>query len=108
MRDISINLAVTDEADLEFIIMPGSDMLFGQMGAALRGVDHTLIVTLKALRTLADLQETKGARPGDIAKTVASLREPNRLAKEQIEYLITLFSRAVRVSAGPATKGQIQ
>ncbi len=109
MREVYIKLLVTDESDLQFIVTPGNDLQFGQLGAALRGLAYTQELTLRALRTLAEVQETKGANPADIAKTVAGLIEPNRLAAEMVEYVRVLLGKSTLVSSdGPNTKGKLQ
>lgn len=81
MRDIIIALQATEEDDLCFIVTPGNDLLFGQLGAALAGLE----------------------------KTLAQLDEPNPVAIEQLDYVRTLLGKSVLVIGQPQKrKGRMQ
>ena len=109
MRNIIIAMQATEEDDLCFIVTPGNDLIFGQLGAALAGIADTQELTLRALGTLKEVQEIKGANPENIAKTIAQLAEPNRVALEQIDYVRTLLGKSVLVTGQPQKrKGRLQ
>ena len=109
MRNIIIALQVTEEYDLCFIVTPGNDLIFGQLGAALAGIADTQELTLRALRTLAEVMNTKGATSADIEKTVAMLLEPNRVSVEQIDYIRTLLGKSVLITGQhQKRKGRLQ
>ena len=81
MRNIIIALQATEEDDLCFIVTPGNDLIFGQLGAALAG----------------------------IATSLSQAPEPDPVALEQIDYVHTLLGKSVLVTGQPQKrKGRLQ
>lgn len=67
-------------------------------GRSYRAAECMVVQTnWKALSTLRQLIETKGARPEDISKTLDMLMEPNSVAREQIEAVRVLMGRSALV-----------
>jgi len=113
MSEIVIKVPVPDElmplfADMDMIVTPGTDFEIGQFAVALARIDETLELTLRSLKTLAQVMETRGIDAADILKTVAMLLEPNRLAGEQIDYVRTILGRSARVGRQDGGKGVMQ
>ena len=105
MREIVIKLVVSDNqaalfADKDMMVTPLSEFEVDQFALALHALAETQELTMRSLRTLAEVVETKGAATADILKTVAMLLEPNRLAAEQVEYVRVILGRSARVGRG--------
>ena len=81
MRSIIIALQATEEDDLCFIVTPGNDLIFGQLGAALAGIEASL---------------SQGPTPDPVAL-------------EQIDYVRTLLGKSVLVTGQhQKRKGRLQ
>jgi len=103
MRDVYLKMTISDERDIEFMVVPGNDLYFRQLAVALEQLAAANDATLKALLTLAQTVGTVGhLSGGDKAanhtlKTVAPLVERNTVAKDQIQFIRLLLGKSVRV-----------
>ena len=81
MRNVIIALQATEEDDLCFIVTPGNEFQFGQLGAALAGIEASL--------------------------SQAPTQDP--VALEQIDYVRSLLGKSVLVTGQPEKrKGRMQ
>ena len=81
MRNVIIALQATYEDDLCFIVTPGNEFQFGQLGAALAGIEASL--------------------------SQAPTQDP--VALEQIDYVRSLLGKSVLVTGQPEKrKGRMQ
>ena len=116
MPDIIITVSVTDDQmaffkERDMIVTPVSDFEAGQFAIALQAIADTQALNNRALRTLAEVAETKGATSADLMKTLTMLFEPNRIASKQIDYIRTILGRSARVgriNGQSGKKGRMQ
>jgi len=114
MTDLTIKLPIPEGketffAERDLMITPVNEQEAQQLAAALEALELVTKQNRKALATLDQLVETKGATVADIAKTLAMLREPNAIGLEQVQYVRTLLGRPARVGRlPPASKGKLQ
>ena len=116
MKELIIAVPVEDDdvaffIERDMIVTPVSDFEAGQFAIALQAIADTQALNNRALRTLAEVAETKGATSADLMKTLTMLFEPNRIALEQIDYIRTLLGRSARVgriSGQSGKKGRMQ
>lgn len=81
MKKYIIALEATEEDDLCFIVTPGNDLIFRQLGAALAGIEASL----------------------------AQATTPDPVALEQLDYIRTVLGKSVLVTGQPQKrKGRLQ
>ena len=116
MPELIIAVPVEDDdvaffIERDMIVTPVSDFEAGQFAIALQAIADTQALNNRALRTLAEVAETKGATSADLMKTLTMLFEPNRIALEQIDYIRTILGRSARVgriNGQSGKKGRMQ
>lgn len=81
----------------DLMVTPLSELEAARLAANLEAVANVIQTNWKALSTLKQLIETKGARPEDIAETLDKLMKPNSLARDQIEAVRVLLGRSALV-----------
>lgn len=101
MATITISIPVPDDlarffAGRDMIVTPGTDEEIEQFMIALVCLANAIETIRKALSTLQQLSETKGASAVHIGQTLDMLVEPCRLAGEYLEFIRVFLGRSAR------------
>lgn len=102
MSDITVKLPIPAGSDAFFakrnmMVTPVNESEASQLATSLEAIARVTRTNWKALSTLKQMVETKGASMADIAKTLDMLMEPNELASDQIETVRVLLGRSALV-----------
>lgn len=69
---------------------------------------QTLELSLRTLRTLKEVLETKGANSADILKTITVMLDPTKQAMDQIASLVRVLEHSVSLPKPDEVKGVLQ
>lgn len=112
MAKMTVHFEVLDEysehwASRGIIITAVSEVELQSFYSLLLTHQHLELIK-RTLSTSVEYLETKGATTTNILKLIADLREPTRLATEQIAYLVQVLQHSVSLSKPVEKEGRLQ